>query len=104
MRIFFCLLLSLCINNGDDMTDEQIKIVLDEIFFDFEENIFINNGVWPRKVNLVFAFSDYIEAMNDAEIAYYLNTNQQQVIDKFRLMARQGIEAWLKQNMKTLMI
>lgn len=86
------------------MTEEQLKIVLDELFFDFEENIFVNDGVWPRKVNLIFAFADYIEAMNDAEIAYYLSTNQQCIIDQFRLMARQGIEAWLKQNMKTLMI
>lgn len=86
------------------MTDEQLQIVLNELFFDFEDNIFVNDGVWPRKVNLVFAFADYIEAMKDAEIAYYLNTNQQKLIDKFRLMARQGIETWLKQNMKTLMI
>ena len=86
------------------MTDEQLKIVLNELFFDFEDNIFVNDGVWPRKVNLVFAFSDYIEAMNDAEIAYYLSTNQQTVIDRFRFLARQGIETWLRQNMKTLMI
>ncbi len=86
------------------MTDEQLKIVLDELFFDFEDNIFVNDGVWPRNVNLIFAFSDYIEAMNDAEIAYYLSTNQQTTIDRFRLLARQGIETWLKQNMKTLMI
>ena len=86
------------------MTDEQLQIVLNELFFDFEDNIFINDGVWPRKVNLVFAFADYIEAMKDAEIAYYLNTNQQKIIDRFRFLAKQGIEIWLKQNMKTLMI
>ncbi len=86
------------------MTDEYIHKVLTELFFDFEDNIFINNGIWPRKVNLVFAFSDYIEAMSDAEISVYLMTKSNDVINRFRYIARQGIEYWLKQNMKTLMI
>ena len=49
------------------MNDIQIKNILDELFFDFEENIFINNGIWPRKVNLVFAFADYIDELSDDE-------------------------------------
>ncbi len=86
------------------MTDEYIHKILTELFFNFEDNIFINDGIWPRKANLVFAFSDYIEAMPDAEIAAYLLTEDSKVIDKFRYIARQGIEHWLKDNMKTLMI
>lgn len=86
------------------MTDERLKFILDEIFFDFEDNIFVNDGVWPRKVNLIFAFADYIEEMTDTEIAYYLETEDPKLIEKFRFVARQGIELWLKENMKTLMM
>lgn len=86
------------------MTDEQLYIILDELFYDFEANIFINDGVWPRKANLIFAFSDYLEEMKDAEIALYLSTNDLKLIERFRFIARQGIEVWLKENMKTLMI
>ncbi len=86
------------------MTDEQLTFILNTVFFDFEDNIFVNDGVWPRKVNLIFAFADYIEEMTDAEIAYYLETENPKLIEKFRLTARKGIELWLKQNMKTLMM
>lgn len=78
--------------------------ILNEVFFDFEENIFVNNGVWPRKVNLIFAFLDYIEAMSDAQIADILATNDASLINQFRIIAKQGIEKWLNDNMKTLMI
>lgn len=104
--IIIILMLSLLYinNNGDTMTDDQLSIVLNELFFDFEDNIFVNDGVWPRKANLIFAFADYIEAMTNAEIAYYLETENPELIEKFRLTARRGIETWLKENMKTLMM
>ena len=81
-----------------------INNILNEMFFNFEENIFINDGVWPRKVNLIFSFMDYIEALTDAQIADILMTNDLNMIEKFRFTARQGIECWLNENMKTLMI
>ncbi len=86
------------------MDNKNLYNILNEIFFNFEENIFINNGVWPRKVNLIFAFLDYIEAMSDAQIADILATNDASLIDQFRIIAKQGIEKWLNDNMKTLMI
>jgi hypothetical protein len=86
------------------MNDNRISQILDSIFLDFEENIFINDGVWPRRVNLVFAFSDYIESMTDAEIAYYLHDHHPDTITRFRFIARRGVELWLKENMKTLVI
>ena len=55
--------------------DNNFYNILNEIFFNFEENIFVNNGVWPRKVNLIFSFLDYIEALSDAQIADILTTN-----------------------------
>ena len=86
------------------MPDKEIFEILNWLFVNFEENIFINEGVWPRKVNLIFAFWDYIEDMTDLQISDILKTNDPNNIDKFRLMAKQGIEKWLNENMKTLMI
>ena len=86
------------------MTDNQLHTILDKIFFRFENNIFTNTGVWPRKANLVFAFADYIEEMKDTEIAVYLNSDDAELIDRFRAAARKGIEIWLTENMKTLVI
>ncbi len=42
--------------------------------------------------------------MLDEEISFYINSEKKDDIENFRLVARQGIEYWLKQNMKTLMI
>ena len=42
--------------------------------------------------------------MHDAEIALYIGSEADEDIKKFRDLARQGIEIWLKENMKTLMI
>lgn len=78
--------------------------ILNEMFFYFEENIFVNSGVWPRKVNLIFSFLDYIEALSDAQIADILTTNDANLIEQFRFCAKQGVEKWLNENMKTLMI
>ena len=86
------------------MSDKKIFEILNWIFFDFEENIFINDGVWPRKVNLIFAFWDYIENLSDLQISDILKTNNPSNIERFRLIAKQGIEKWLNENMKTLMI
>ena len=86
------------------MDNKNLYNILNEIFFNFEENIFINNSVWPRKVNILFAFLDYIEAMSDAQIADILMTNDASLIEQFRIAAKQGVEKWLNDNMKTLMI
>ncbi|MBR2923190.1 MAG: hypothetical protein IKC10_07745 [Alphaproteobacteria bacterium] len=86
------------------MDNENFYNILNELFFSFEENIFVNNGIWPRKVNLIFAFWDYIETMSDAQIADILITDDATKIEQFRFVAKQGIEKWLNENMKTLMI
>ncbi len=86
------------------MNKQQIFNILDYLFYQFENNIFVNNGVWPRKANLIFAFSDYIEEMKDEEIGTYILSQKKEDIDEFRDIARQGIEHWLKENMKTLVI
>lgn len=74
------------------MDNENFYNILNELFFSFEENIFVNNGIWPRKVNLIFAFWDYIETMSDAQIADILITDDVTKIEQFRFVAKQGIE------------
>ena len=86
------------------MDNKNLYNILNEIFFNFEENIFVNNGAWPRKVNLIFAFLDYVETLTDAQIADILMTNDVSLIEQFRVIAKKGIEKWLNDNMKTLMI
>ena len=60
--------------------------------------------MWPRKVNLIFSFWDYIEGLSDKQIADFIKTSSVERIENFRNIARQGIEKWLNENMKTLMI
>ena len=86
------------------MSNKTLNSLLDELFFYFEENIFENNGPWPRKVNLIFSFSDYIKSLSDEEIATFLENNEPQEIESFRKIACEGIDTWLKANMKTLML
>lgn len=85
------------------MTDEQLNALLNEIFFDFEKNHFTDEGNWPRKVNLIFAFADYIDELQDCEISQILRSNDKKLINRFRHKVKIGIDAWLKENMKTLM-
>lgn len=75
-----------------------------KFFFNFEHRHFKNNGVWTRQVNLVFAFADYIESLSDEEIAEYLKSGNKKLIARFRFTAKQGIDKWLDENMKTLML
>ena len=86
------------------MSYDVLKSLLDELFFYFEENIFENNGPWPRKVNLIFAFSDYIKSLSDRDIAEFLGNGSPKEIENFRELADKGIDTWLKANMKTLML
>ena len=85
------------------MTDTKLKLILDELFFSFEENGFEDNGTWPRKINLIFSFSDYIKSLSDEDISEILKTNKSDDIQKFRRTAQDGIDNWLNENMKTLM-
>ena len=89
---------------SNTMTDKQLRRILDEVFFDFEHRHFKNDGVWTRRVNLVFAFADYIESLSDEEIAARLKSNNKKLIARFRFTAGQGIDKWLDENMKTLML
>ena len=86
------------------MIQKTDQLLFEEIFFDFEQNVFVNEGTWPRKVNLVFAFADYISDISDEDLAIYLKTTNPRSIQKFRASAQKSIDLWLQQNIKTLML
>lgn len=86
------------------MNDQQVDYILNVLFYDFEQNKFINDGIWPRQVNLVFAFADYIENIAPEDILALIPKDAQPDIKAIKERAMQGINLWLKENMKTLMM
>ncbi|MBR4106200.1 MAG: hypothetical protein IKK52_02735 [Alphaproteobacteria bacterium] len=86
------------------MTQQQINSILNALFWDFEQNKFINSGVWPYKVNLIFAFADYIEALKEEDVIPFVSEDIFLDVDLIKQKAQQGINLWLNENMKTLMM
>ncbi len=86
------------------MTQQQINSILNALFWDFEQNKFINDGVWPYKVNLIFAFADYIETLKEEDVIPFVSEDIFLDVDLIKQKAQQGINLWLNENMKTLMI
>lgn len=86
------------------MTQHQIQYILDALFWDFEQNKFVNDGVWPRQVNLIFAFADYIEELTEQDVLPFINEDIFLDLELIKQQAMKGINLWLKENMKTLMM
>lgn len=86
------------------MTQQQINSILNALFWDFEQNKFINSGFWPYKVNLIFAFADYIEALKEEDVIPFVSEDIFLDVDLIKQKAQQGINLWLNENMKTLMM
>lgn len=83
---------------------KKINDIANEIFWYFEENIFENCGSYPRNTNLIFAFADYMDAMSDDEITQYLKLCDSKDVACFRQIIKDGINAWLKYNVKTMIL
>jgi len=86
------------------MTQHQLQYILDALFWDFEQNKFVNDGVWPRQVNLIFAFADYIETLSKQDVLPFVREDMFLDIDLIKKHAMKGINLWLNENMKTLMM
>lgn len=86
------------------MTQHQLQYILDALFWNFEQNIFINDGVWPRQVNLIFAFADYIEGLTEQDVLPFINEGTFLDLNLIKQQAMKGINLWLDENMKTLMM
>lgn len=53
----------------DMLLSIDTKVRYDNLFWWFENNKFKNEGNYPRATNLVFEFSDWIESIDDDELA-----------------------------------
>lgn len=98
---------------GMDKNIEHIKA--DQLFAWFEQNKFVNSGVYPRNTNLVFAFADFIDSLSDDKLLEILNfdndilvnnkTEASQIeVEHFRSIVKEGIDSWLRYNAKTMAI
>lgn len=86
------------------MYQQQINSILNALFWNFEQHKFVNDGVWPYQVNLIFAFADYIETLKEDDVLPFVSESTFIDLELIKEKARQGIDLWLNDNMKTLMI
>ena len=86
------------------MTDTNLKQKADELWYFFENNLFVNDGVYSYNTNLVFAFADYIDNLSDADLSDFLHTSDADTIQHFRQMINHAIDRWLSDFAKTVAI
>lgn len=79
------------------------KVRYDNLFWWFENNLFKNEGNYPRKTNLVFEFADWLEELDDDELAERLGlfADFKDVDDAYKAASQareemiRGIDNWL---------
>lgn len=76
------------------------KNLYDSIFYWYEQHVFENDGVWPRNVNLVFGFADWIESVPDTILSSMANAED---VNTVRKDLRLGVDTWIKENHKNIM-
>ena len=82
---------------------KQLKKKIDTLFYWFEANKFKNEGNYPRATNLVLEFSDYVEKMDNCNLADSLGLTSdfddledaEKAAAHARTMIDKGIDNWL---------
>ena len=77
---------------------------IDNLFWWFEENLFKNEGDYPRQTNLVLEFADYVDDASDFELAERLDLYKEykddeealEVVRHIRTEILNGIDKWLE--------
>lgn len=80
------------------------KVRYDNLFWWFENNLFKNEGNYPRATNLVFEFSDWLENVDGSELAerlgLYADFKDVDDVENAANQAREemmrGIDNWLE--------
>lgn len=80
------------------------KVRYDNLFWWFENNLFKNEGDYPRKTNLVFEFSDWLEKVDGSELAERLGLyadfkdvdDVENAVNQAREEMMRGIDNWLR--------
>lgn len=81
----------------------NFKEKIDKFFSWFENNEFTNQGDYPRATNLVLEFSDYVEKIDNCDLADSLGLTSdfddledaEKAAEKARVMIGKGIDTWL---------
>lgn len=85
--------------------NNDMKKKADLLFWIFEDKFFKNEGNYPRRTNLVFEFSDFINQSTRESLAPYLTFSSDQEFCDFKQMINNGIDYWLDDgNLKTLLL
>ena len=80
------------------MTKNELKISADALFRRFEEKEFEYEGQYCYATELVFAFADYVDKLNNDFLYEYLQTENKKDVFRFRKMLQKGVDLWLKPN------
>lgn len=107
IRKFVLTLLQICRTKYRMMTDEKydnnLKDCANKLLCRFEVERFQNSGRYSYQMNLVLAFDEYVRQMNDWDLQDYLETDDTEVVRKFRHMIDCGVDEWLSVfDVKTL--
>ncbi len=86
------------------MNNKNITITLNRLFMDFAENHFDSKGNWPYRVSLLLSFADYIQGINKKQMRRFAPKGAKISLKKLKKAADDGINRWLQDNMKTLML
>lgn len=78
-----------------------MKKIANDLLYRFEAELFQNDGVYSRNVNLVLAFDEYVRCLSDSDIAEIVGSEE--MVAAFRSMIDTGVDAWLDAcSLKTL--
>lgn len=86
------------------MTENELKLAADKLFWRFEQEKFEYEGQYCYATELVFAFADYVDKLNDDFLYDFLQTEDDKEVRRFRDMLQKGVDSWLQKNVKTMLI
>ncbi|MBE6453015.1 MAG: hypothetical protein E7012_05965 [Alphaproteobacteria bacterium] len=84
------------------LTVKQLHQKASDLFCYFETTKFHNDLSYCRKINLVLAFCDYINQLQDWEILDLLETQNIDDAKRFRDIINNGADIWLGGQIKTI--
>ncbi len=92
-------------NESKEISKTKMAEAANRLLYSFENELFVNDFVYPYRLALVLAFDDYVKGLNDWELSDLLNTEDEDFVSAFREMINQGVSAWLDScELKTLMM
>jgi len=85
--------------------NKELKLKADKLFYIFEDNLFQNNGNYPRRTNLILEFSEYIINASKEELEKYITFNSDEEFLMLKKCINSGIDKWLDNGeIKTMLL